>query len=154
MKAITSLLVLAGAVSAHYNFPALIYNCVTNADWQHVRQWTDYYTYDPVTTVLTDDIRCNVNGTVAFAPSILSVAAGSQLGFTVGPDIYHPGPLLAYLGIVPKGSTAANWDASGTAWFKIFEDAPTGYGTSALVWPSNGAQSISAKEYCLSLSPC
>jgi hypothetical protein len=37
---ITSFLVLAGAVSARYNFPGLIYDGVTNADCQHVRQWT------------------------------------------------------------------------------------------------------------------
>lgn len=138
MKTITALLALAGAVSAHYNFPALISGGVTTTDWQYVRQWTGYYTYNPVTTVLTNDIRCNVDGTTAFAPGTLSVAAGSQLGFTVNPDIYHPGPLLVYLGIVPKGKTAANWDGSGTAWFKIYQEGPTGFGTQALVWPSNG----------------
>lgn len=138
MKSISALLLLAGAASAHYNFPALIYSGVTTTDWEYVRQWTGYYTYDPVTTVLTNDIRCNVDGTTAFAAGTLSVSAGSQLGFTVNPDIYHPGPLLVYLGKVPAGSTASNWDASGTAWFKIFEDAPTGFGSQALVWPSNG----------------
>lgn len=138
MKTITSLLALASIASAHYNFPSLIVGGVTSTAWEYVRDWTGSYTYDPVTSVSSLDIRCNVNGTAAFAPGIQSIAAGSKLGFTANPDIYHPGPLIAYMAKVPSGKTAANWDGSGTVWFKIYEDAPTGFGTSALVWPSNG----------------
>jgi hypothetical protein len=138
MKSTTALLALAGAASAHYNFPSLIYQGTTSAAWADVRDWTGSYTYNPVTDVSSLDIRCNVAGTTAFAPSILSVAAGSQLGFTANPDIYHPGPLLAYMAKVPAGKTAANWDGSGAVWFKIYEDGPTGLGGQALAWPSNG----------------
>ena len=45
---------------------------------------------------------------------------------------------MAYMAKVPSGKTAANWDGSGTVWFKIYEQGPTGFGTQALVWPSNG----------------
>lgn len=132
--------ILAGA-RAHYVFPALIYDGVTEGDWEQVRQWEGYQTNDPVTDVTSDDIRCNVNP--AFAPEILTVTAGSTLGFTVAPDIYHPGPLLAYMAKVPSGYTAATWDGSGTDWFKIYQDEPTGLGTvSGLDWPSNGRNSL------------
>jgi hypothetical protein len=138
MRITTTLLALAGAVSAHYTFPALIYGGTTTTDWQYVRDWTGSYTYDPVTDVTSLDIRCNVNGTTNLAPDTLSVAAGQPLGFTVNPDIYHPGPLMAYMAKVPSGSTAGTWAGDGTLWFKIYQDEPT-VGSSALIWPSNGA---------------
>lgn len=131
MKFVTSLLTLATLAQAHYNFPSMN----AGAAWSNVRQWTGYYTYDPVVNVASEDIRCNVNASTAFAASTLSVAAGSVLKWAANPDIYHPGPLLAYMGKVPAGKTAANWDGSGTVWFKIYEDHPT-VGSSALVWPS------------------
>jgi hypothetical protein len=149
MKSIAFLLALAGAASAHYTFPALIYGGTTSADWEYVRDWTGSYTYDPVTDVTSTDIRCNVDGDKNFASSTLSVAAGQNIGFTADPDIYHPGPLLAYLGEVPSGSTAADWDGSGTVWFKIYQDEPT-VGASALDWPSNGTFARSIDLTCSS----
>ena len=138
MRFLTPLLTLAAVAKAHYNFPSMN----GGTAWSNVRQWTDYYAYTPVTNVSSLDIRCNVNGTVAFAPSILSVAAGSTLTWTASPDIYHPGPLMAYMAKVPTGKTAANWDGSGTVWFKIYEDHPT-VGSSALIWPSASKNSTS-----------
>jgi len=130
MKSFIPLLALATAAQAHYNFPSM----GGAADWSNVRQWTDYYSFTPVTNVASEDIRCNKNATAA--PSTLSVAAGSKLEWAANPDIYHPGPLLGYMAKVPSGSTAATWDGAGSVWFKIYEDHPT-VGTSALVWPSN-----------------
>src|ERR1700760_2459120 len=120
MKFPTSLLTLVVVAQAHYNFPSM--NAGT--EWSNVRQWTGYYTFNPVTNVASVDIRCNVNGSASFAPNTLSIAAGSVLKWAANPDIYHPGPLLAYMAKVPAGKTAANWDGSGTVWFKIFEDHP------------------------------
>lgn len=128
MKVFTSLVVLATLTVAHYNYPSMILNGVTTPQWDYVRQWTDYESYNPVTDVTIVDIRCNVNGSTNFAPDILSVPAGSLLGFDVFPSttgIYHPGPLLAYMAKVPSGYTAGNWDGSGDVWFKIFELGPT-----------------------------
>lgn len=144
MKPPTILLPLLSTIpftTAHYNFPSLIYAGTTTTPWEYVRQWTGYYTYDPVVSVLTTDIRCNVNGTTVFAPGRLSVAAGANVGFSVSPNIYHPGPLLAYMAKVPSGKTAANWDGSGTVWFKIFQQGPV-FGTQSLTWPSNGLLSL------------
>jgi len=136
MKASAVLLALSAAVAeAHYTFPAMISGGTTTADWQYVRQWMGYYTNDPVTSVSTEDIRCNVGGSTATA-STLPVTAGSTLGWTANPDIYHPGPLLVYMAQVPAGETAATFDGSGSVWFKIYEQGPQ-FGGSALVWPTN-----------------
>lgn len=132
-------LTLTGVTYAHYNFPSLIYEGAVTTGWQYVRQWTGYYTYDPVVDVTIVDIRCNVNGSTAGAGvDTLSVAAGSTLGFTASPDIYHPGPLQIYLAAVPSTTTTSAWDGSGDVWFKIFEDGPQGLGsTSGLTWETS-----------------
>ena len=136
MKVSTPLLALASVAQAHYTFPALISGGTATTNWQYVRQWTGYYTYNPVQSVTSLDIRCNVAGTTTFAPGILSVAAGSTLGFTVDPDIYHPGPALVYMAKVPAGKTAANWDGSGSVWFKIYQIGPV-LGGQQLTWPTD-----------------
>lgn len=114
----------------------MITGTTTTPAWQSVRQWTGYYTFDPVQNVASDDIRCNVNGSTAFAPNVQSVAAGSTVGFAANPDIYHPGPLLVYMAKAPAGKTAANFDGSGAVWFKIYEEGPV-FGGSALTWPTD-----------------
>jgi len=116
MKAITSLLALAAVAQAHYSFPSLVSGGTTTTPWQYVRQWTGYYTYSPVQSVTSTDIRCNVAGSTTFAPGTLPVAAGSTVSFTADPNIYHPGPALVYMAKVPSGKTAANWDGSGSVW--------------------------------------
>jgi len=132
---------------AHYDFDTFSNGATPSTSapaWQYTRQWVDYYAYTPVVDVSAIDIRCNVNGTAAFAPGILTAAAGSVVSFAVQPDIFHPGPLMAYMAKVPSGSTAANWDGSGTVWFKIFEEGPI-FPTvgSNLAWYSDNALTVS-----------
>jgi hypothetical protein len=130
-------LALSGVTNAHYNFASMIYEGAVTTGWQYVRQWTGYYTYDPVVDVTLVDIRCNVNGsTSGTGVSTLSIAAGSTLGFTASPNIYHPGPLQVYMAAVPSTSTASSWDGSGVVWFKIYENGPT-FGSTALTWPTS-----------------
>lgn len=78
------------------------------------------------------------------APKIASVAAGSTFTFTVDTSIGHPGPLQFYMAKAPSGKTAANFDGKGPVWFKIYQDGPSGLGTSSITWPSSGMTSILA----------
>ncbi|MCJ1444110.1 MAG: hypothetical protein MMC23_004610 [Stictis urceolatum] len=135
---------LAPLAAAHYVFPALTSGAGSTPDWSYVRQWTGYYTNDPVTSVDSLDIRCNVDAssaTVGANTNTLSVAAGSTVGFTVKASITHPGPLQFYLAKVPSGQTAKTFDGSGNVWFKIFGQGPQ-FGSS-LTWPSSGATQVS-----------
>ena len=84
------------------------------------------------------DIRCGKDASTKYAPGILTVAAGSPLGFVVEPSVQHPGPAMGYLAAVPAGKTAATWDGSGAAWFKVWEQGPTALNTNGGVWPSAG----------------
>ncbi|KAL3421737.1 fungal cellulose binding domain-containing protein [Phlyctema vagabunda] len=136
----STLLSLLPLTTAHYTLPSLIYGGATTPAWTNVRQWTGYYTNNPVTDVTSLDIRCNV-GASTVAASTLNVVAGQPLGFSVAPDIYHAGPALVYLAKVPTGKDAATWDGSGAVWFKIYQIGPQ-FGGSALVWPTDSATSI------------
>ncbi|KAK0120063.1 hypothetical protein ONS95_011476 [Cadophora gregata] len=144
MKVITSFFALAAVVRAHYDFPALISGSTKTPAWQYVRQWSGSYTYSPVVDVTSKDIRCNVKGDSIFAPGTLGVTAGSTVGFTADPPIYHPGPLQAYMAKVPAGSTASTWDGSGSVWFKIFAQGPK-FGGQSLTWPSDSAATVTWK---------
>jgi hypothetical protein len=142
MKLLIPLIAFTGVAQAHYNFPSMVLSGVVTPAWKMVRQWTNYYAYTPVTNVSSLDIRCNVNGTVSgSSTSTLSVPAGSTLGFTVDPNIYHPGPLLVYMAKVPTGKTASSWDGSGAVWFKIYQAGPA-FGASALTWPASDSECI------------
>ncbi|KUJ07736.1 fungal cellulose binding domain-containing protein [Mollisia scopiformis] len=115
---------LVAVANAHYTFPALIANGATTTEWEYVRQWTGFQSNGPVTDVSSLNIRCNVGASTKQAPGIMTVAAGSTVGFTAKADISHPGPMLWYMAKVPEGKTAATWDGSGDVWFKIYQDGP------------------------------
>ncbi|KAF2005646.1 lytic polysaccharide monooxygenase [Amniculicola lignicola CBS 123094] len=83
--------------------------------------------------VTKTEMRCNYNST--FAKETLVVQAGDELGFYVNQKntegrfvqswtMYHPGPLSVYLGRVPEGKTAQNWEGEGKTWFKLYHDFP------------------------------
>lgn len=94
--------------------------------------------HGPVTDVSLLDIRCGKDASTAFAPAILSVAAGQTLGFAVDPDIQHPGPGMAYLAKVPAGKTAATWDGSGAVWFKVWEQGAGFAADGTMTWATTG----------------
>ncbi|KAI1146984.1 hypothetical protein F4825DRAFT_455920 [Nemania diffusa] len=53
-----AILALLGITQAHYTFPGLIYNSVTEADWTYVRKTTNRYSHGPVQDVSDSQIRC------------------------------------------------------------------------------------------------
>lgn len=88
--------------------------------------------------VTTDAIRCYELNPGQGAPKTATVAAGSTVSFTVDTSISHPGPLQFYMAKVPSGQTASTFDGKGNVWFKIYQDGPSGLGTSSITWPSSG----------------
>ncbi|KAG6897627.1 hypothetical protein C0992_012856 [Termitomyces sp. T32_za158] len=74
---------------------------------------------NPVTDCTSQDITCNQ--TPSPATETVTVAAGQLVGFQLDNTLYHPGFSAIYLGQVPSGNTAADWDGSGVSWFKIAE---------------------------------
>lgn len=110
--------------------------------WQVVRTTTNFQSNGPVTDVTSDQIRCYERNPGTGAPSTYNATAGSTLAYNAGGGIFHPGPMAFYIAQVPSGKTAANWDAKGAVWSKIYQDGP-GYSTGGLTWPTLNAQSVS-----------
>ncbi|KAF1841455.1 lytic polysaccharide monooxygenase [Cucurbitaria berberidis CBS 394.84] len=121
----------------HYTFPALI----GSQAWQDVRTTVNKDSNAGLSDVTSDQIRCYTAGGTK-APSIKSVAAGSSVGFTASPNIFHPGPLQFYLAKVPEGQTAATWDGTGNVWFKIYAEKATVSG-GQLSWASLNKGTVS-----------
>ncbi|KAI9665721.1 MAG: hypothetical protein M1821_003655 [Bathelium mastoideum] len=150
---------LATVATAHYVFPSVIEDGVATPPWADVRQYTTYYTNNPVTDVTSVDIRCNVGGST-ISSNTTTVNAGDNIGFTVTPNIYRkipyicyllnlsltkstdPGPAQAYMAKAPSGTNIATWDGSGDVWFKIFGQGPSSFAASGLTWPSMDASSV------------
>ena len=109
-------------------------------EWVNVRKTTHFQNNGFVGDVTSAGIRCDQTG-VQGAKTI-NVTAGTNVGFASNPSVYHPGPAQIYLAKVPEGETAATWDGSGEAWFKIYQEQPT-FGN-PLTWPSSSKSVITA----------
>jgi len=130
-----ALAAITQTASAHY-----IWETINGGPaYQYYRQNSNYNS--PVTDVTSTDMRCNVgasSGNETFIDT-LTVPAGSVLTLGLDIAVYHDGPVLFYLGQVPAGLTADDWDGSGTQWFKFYEEGPTfsgsGEWTTTSTWP-------------------
>ena len=96
-------------------FPSDIFKTLvagSKTSTQAVRQPQDN---SPIHDITSASMTCNVNpGT---AGETVSVAAGDTIGFQLDTAMYHEGPVSIYLGKAP--GTAADWDGSGSNWFKV-----------------------------------
>ena len=117
--AVLALTTLAQVAQGHYIFQYLTANGVKGSQYQNVRKNTNYNS--PVTSLSSNDLRCNVGGASGSSTSTVSVAAGSTVTFTADTAVYHQGPISFYM---TKVADAASADGS-TDWFKIKEIGPS-----------------------------
>jgi len=115
------LVALAGQASCHYIFETFTANGVKNPAYLYVRKNTNYNS--PVTDLASNDLRCNVGGASGAATETVTVAAGSSVAFTADVAVYHQGPISVYMAKAP--GKAADFDGSGSVWFKILDIGPT-----------------------------
>ncbi|TFK99523.1 glycoside hydrolase family 61 protein A [Pterulicium gracile] len=139
--ATVSALAIASQAVAHYTFPSLVVNGVTQPAWQNVRRTNNFNHRGPVQDVKSNDIRCYTSETNAKA-STATVAAGSTIGFVADTPIYHQGVLNVYMAKVPSGKTAADWDGSGTVWFKVHEISAKTDGGNTITWPTDNMGTV------------
>ncbi|KIM23357.1 glycoside hydrolase family 61 protein [Serendipita vermifera MAFF 305830] len=144
MKSIVSFFALALAaipqVAAHYRFTSLIVDGTTTAEYQYVRQNSNFNS--PVTDVTSNDLRCNVGGATGSSTSTATVAAGATVGFVLDTPVYHPGVLNVYISKAP--SDAASYDGSG-GWFKIYEVTAVTNGGTSITFPTDNAAQFTFK---------
>ncbi|KAJ7436095.1 glycosyl hydrolase family 61-domain-containing protein [Mycena galericulata] len=136
--------ILAAKVSAHYTWPDLILpGGVVTSDWEYVRETNNWEDYNPVTDVTIDDIRCYTSNETDTS-STATVAAGSTIGFNVPITLYHPGVVNIYMAEAPAGTDVADWDGSGSVWFKanIYEISADANGET-ITFPSQNLAKVS-----------
>ncbi|KAI0503240.1 glycosyl hydrolase family 61-domain-containing protein [Xylaria bambusicola] len=136
-----AVLALLGIAQAHYTFPGLIHNGVTEADWTYVRETTNHYSHGPVQDVRDSQLRCYELQPGSNGAKTKNVNAGDKVGFRVDGGIQHPGPLQFYMAKAPSGATAETFNGDGAVWFKIYEEHPT-VTSAGLTWASNGQQTV------------
>ena len=91
----------------------------------------------PVTSLSSNDLRCNVGGGSGGSTTTVTVSAGSSITFTADQAVYHQGPVAFYL---TKVDSAPSADGS-TNWFKIKEIGPKFSGSGA-TWDMRQAYDV------------
>jgi hypothetical protein len=153
MKGICSLVAAlslgVAEVSGHYIFQQLSVGSKKFAVYEHIRKNTNYNS--PVTSLTSNDLRCNVGGATGAETATIGVTAGDAFTFTSDVAVYHQGPISFYMSKAP--GSAHDYDGSGN-WFKIFDFGPTFSGGQAS-WPlrttytANIPKCIANGEYLL-----
>ncbi|KAK3935162.1 lytic polysaccharide monooxygenase [Diplogelasinospora grovesii] len=133
MQLLTSLLLAAATVQAHYTFPRLVINGnPEEKDWSVTRMTKNAQSKQGVENPTSPDIRCYSSQN---AGGIATLPAGATIHYISSQQINHPGPTQYYLAKVPEGKTAATWDGSGAVWFKFHTEMPTMDKNKQLTWP-------------------
>ncbi|KAJ7131543.1 glycosyl hydrolase family 61-domain-containing protein [Mycena crocata] len=147
MKSLSTLVAVASLVanaSAHYVWPQLIVGGSNTSSWQYVRQTNNWQDLNPLTDVTSTDVRC-YSSAQSGTSSTTTVSAGSTVGFTVSgnpSNLYHPGVLNVYMAKAPTGTDVANWDGSGTGWFKIYQISAVTDGGTTITFPATGLSQV------------
>ncbi|KAF2871053.1 glycoside hydrolase [Massariosphaeria phaeospora] len=133
MQFLTSLLLAATAVQAHYTFPRLVVNGKSEAaDWSATRKTKNAESKQGIENPTNGDIRCYSS---ANAANIVSVPAGADIHYISTQQVNHPGPTQYYLAKVPSGASVTSWDGSGAVWFKISTTMPSVDANKQMTWP-------------------
>ncbi|KIH89807.1 hypothetical protein SPBR_00951 [Sporothrix brasiliensis 5110] len=135
--------------SAHYIAIQLSVGSNKFGKYEHIRQNTNYNS--PVTSLTSNDLRCNVGGETGTNTTTVDIQAGAPFTFTYDTAVYHQGPISVYMSKAP--TTAHDYDGSG-AWFKTQDWGPTFSGGQAswpmkLAYTSNIPKCIPNGEYLL-----
>jgi len=94
MKTLTLVAALSLAVtevSGHYIFQQLTVNNKKFGVYEHLRKNTN--NNSPVTSLSSNDLRCNVGGASGANTVTLPVTAGDAFTFTSDQAVYHQGPI-------------------------------------------------------------
>ncbi|KAF2835744.1 lytic polysaccharide monooxygenase [Patellaria atrata CBS 101060] len=133
MQFITTLLLAASAVQAHYTFPRLVVNGrAEEKDWAATRMTKNAQSKQGIENPTNGDIRCYQSQN---AGSIMTVPAGATIHYVSTQQVNHPGPTQYYLAKVPAGQSASTWDGAGAVWFKIKTTMPTVDNNKQMTWP-------------------
>jgi hypothetical protein len=85
----------ADVVSGHYIFQQFAVGSKKFAVYEHIRKNSNYNS--PVTSLSSNDLRCNVGGSSGASTTVLNVNAGDSFTFYSDTAVYHQGPISLYV---------------------------------------------------------
>ncbi|AEO64605.1 dff626ff-1fb8-4af3-808f-69e1408821c8 [Thermothielavioides terrestris] len=126
---LAALTLAAASVSGHYIFEQIAHGGTKFPPYEYIRRNTNYNS--PVTSLSSNDLRCNVGGETAGNTTVLDVKAGDSFTFYSDVAVYHQGPISLYMSKAP--GSVVDYDGSGD-WFKIHDWGPT-FSNGQASWP-------------------
>ncbi|KAF8645520.1 hypothetical protein AX16_007804 [Volvariella volvacea WC 439] len=125
MRLALTLLAAASVAHAHFTLQYIWVNGVDQGKNNFLRVPPNN---NPVTSVTSGDIVCNVNGASGSGVATASIPAGAEITFEwhqhdqrTGEDAIsggHKGPVQVYIAKAP--SSVASWNGQGAVWTKIY----------------------------------
>ena len=85
-------------VSAHYIFQQFGLGSSKFPVYEHIRKNSNYNS--PVTSLSSNDLRCNVGGNSGASTTLVDVKAGDSFTFYTDVAVYHQGPISLYVSYV------------------------------------------------------
>lgn len=82
-------------VSAHYIFQQFGLGSSKFPVYEHIRKNSNYNS--PVTSLSSNDLRCNVGGNSGASTTLVDVKAGDSFTFYTDVAVYHQGPISLYV---------------------------------------------------------
>ena len=88
---IAALTLGAAEVSGHYIFQQFGVGSQKFAVYEHIRKNSNMNS--PVTSLSSNDLRCNVGGNSGASTTVANVKAGDSFTFYLDQAVYHQGPI-------------------------------------------------------------
>lgn len=92
---LTALTLSVADVSGHYIFQQLSLGTKKFAVYENIRKNTNQNS--PVTSLTSNDLRCNVGGSSGASTTVVNLKAGDDFTFTSDVAVYHQGPISLYV---------------------------------------------------------
>lgn len=90
----------AAEVSGHYIFQQFSVGSKKFAVYEHLRKNTNMNS--PVTSLSSNDLRCNAGGNSGANTVTVPIAAGDPFTFITDQAVYHQGPISLYVQWKPR----------------------------------------------------
>jgi len=127
-------------VSGHYIFQQLSIGSKKFAVYEHIRKNANYNS--PVTSLSSNDLRCNVGGAKGADTVTTDIKAGDAFTWTTDVAVYHQGPISLYMSKAP--GSVNDYDGSGD-WFKFYDFGPSFSGGQAS-WPLRSMYTVLSRR--------
>jgi hypothetical protein len=113
LSVVAALSLAVADVSGHYIFQQLGVGSQKFGVYEHIRKNTNYNS--PVTSLSSNDLRCNVGGNSGASTTTANVKAGDSVTFYSDTAVYHQGPISLFVTPEPSEPFTVTDTANSTS---------------------------------------